>query len=123
MVGWVLTLAVAALAAWASLAGQGWLTRPRPPGLVIRPCGDLDLAGGPRLPVPKADRVDGGLVVVDLSGVEFCDLAGLRRLAHVYGAYTDVGMQVRVVGARPPVRRLARTAALAARRSRGDDPS
>lgn len=81
MVGWVLTLAVAALAAWASLAVYGWLTQPRPPDLVIRPCGDLDLAGGPWLPRPDADRVDDGLVVVDLSGVEFCDLAGLRRLA------------------------------------------
>jgi len=79
---------------------------------------------GPWLPHPVAGHVadDDGVVVVDLSGVEFCDLAGLRRLAHMYGAYTDAGMQVRVVGARAPVRRLARLATLAAKRPRGRRP-
>jgi len=40
----------------------------------------------------------------------------------MYGAYTDAGMQVRVVGARAPVRRLARLATLAAKRPRGRRP-
>ena len=61
------------------------------------------------LQLPCATRFDGvRQVVVDLGGLEFCDLAGLRRLAHLYTDFSSTGVRVDLVAVPDSLRRLAR---------------
>lgn len=82
--------------------------RAQPPDLLLRLAGELDVLSASFLQLPPPRAFDGvRRLVVDLSGVEFCDLAGLRRLAHLDAAYAAGGFDVQLVGARPVLRRAA----------------
>lgn len=82
--------------------------RAQPPDLLLRLAGDLDVLSASFLHLPPPRAFDGvRRLVVDLSGVEFCDLAGLRRLAHLDADYAAGGFDVQLVGARPLLRRAA----------------
>lgn len=96
--------------------------RAQPPDLLLRLAGELDVLSASFLQLPPPRAFDGvRRLVVDLSGVEFCDLAGLRRLAHLDADYAAGGFDVQLVGARPLLRRAALVTGLIPGVCAGDD--
>jgi len=80
---------------------------PEPPVLTVRLTGELDVACDDLVrsaaAVP-ADSID--VVVVDLSGLSFCDLAGVTALQELKSAHRSQGRHVQVVSARPLLKRI-----------------
>jgi len=80
---------------------------PAPPVLTVRLTGELDVGCGDLVrsaaTVP-AEGVDA--VVVDLSGLCFCDLSGVAALHDLRAAHQALGRQVEVVCAQPLLRRI-----------------
>jgi anti-sigma B factor antagonist len=77
--------------------------------LVIEAHGELDLATAPRLAARlDALRSNGrpGRVLVDLSGVEFCDSTGLRALIGAAAELRAAGGRLAVSAPAGPVSRL-----------------
>lgn len=70
----------------------------RPPAIVLRVGGEVDVTTGPRLQVELIRLTAGGSpVILDLSGVSYFDLAGVRALEAA-----AMGNGVSVVLAAPP---------------------
>jgi anti-sigma B factor antagonist len=58
--------------------------------LVVRPCGELDLATAPDLEELVMGRLaDGATVVLDLRGLSFMDSSGVRVLVTAYARAAD----------------------------------
>lgn len=77
--------------------------------------GDLDLAVGPQLDT-VVDQVlaDGRrLLLVDLSGLRFCDSSGLGALLRAHRVVTEAGGSLVVAGAQGAVQRLVVLTSLA----------
>jgi anti-anti-sigma factor len=95
--------------AQASLSFLSW------PGLTIaRLEGDLDIATTPalrerllRVPGPA-----GRLLIIDLSGVSFCDAAGLAMLIGAQRRASGRGITIRFVAPRPQMAKLLRITGL-----------
>ncbi len=78
-----------------------------PPDLLIRLRGELDFACADRLTaVDRSDLYAILRVDVDLSGLVFSDLAGLRALLEFRRRHLDAGRAVTLRGPRPAVRRV-----------------
>ena len=62
--------------------------------------GDLDLWGATKLHRPLMDALDSPVVVVDLTGCEFCDSSGLRTLlqAVTWSEQHEVSLRLAGVG-------------------------
>lgn len=71
---------------------------------VIVVCGEIDIATADELASPLRDAVHS--VIVDLSGVMFCDSSGLAILARAHDKLEDIGHRLVIVGAQPNVRRV-----------------
>jgi anti-sigma B factor antagonist len=73
----------------------------------LRPVGELDVATAPQLSalVNSAFASGARSLELDLSGVTFCDSAGLRVLADAAGQARRAGGTVIVRGSSPMVRR------------------
>lgn len=75
---------------------------------LIRLCGEIDLATAPK----SRERLLGllrpglGLVILDLSGVSFCDASGLGVLVGIHRRATTLGLTLRLTALRPQVARL-----------------
>ena len=83
------------------------LVRHRTGYVLVTVAGEIDLSTAPRLRQQLAGLTGGGcLVVVDLGRVRFIDAAGLGVLARAAGQAAAHGGSLRVVTARPGVRRL-----------------
>ncbi len=83
-------------------------TRLEPDGACLELGGELDLATAGHL-VSACQSIGlppGGLLRLDLAGLEFLDVAGLRALLAVHRATAEQGHRLRVCGPRPLVRRL-----------------
>lgn len=94
-----------------------------PPDLLLRLSGSLDLLSAGLLQLPRPAALDGvRRLVVDLSGLTFCDVAGLRRLAHLDADYAAAGFDVQLRGAQPQLRRAAMLARLAPGLCRSAEP-
>jgi anti-anti-sigma factor len=93
----------------ASLSVLSW------PGLIIaRLEGDLDIASTPALRERLLGVLSPGvrLLVIDLSGVSFCDVAGLAVLIGTQRRARARGVTVRLAAPRPQMARLLRITGL-----------
>jgi anti-sigma B factor antagonist len=82
------------------------LVRQRTGYVLVAVAGEIDLSTAPRLRQQLAGLTGGGRVVVDLCRVRFIDAAGLGVLARAAGQAAAHGGSLRVVTARPGIRRL-----------------
>jgi anti-anti-sigma factor len=79
------------------------------PELRIVVTGDLDLATANELVArarPGVGQPDVAEVVLDLSGVAFCDSAGISALIQIRKLADESGQRLRVSGAQAPVVRV-----------------
>ena len=76
--------------------------------------GEIDIATADRARAYLYNVVDSEPlpVMIDLSGVTFCDAAGLGMLAKVAARARKAGRPVRLVGPRPPLLRIMRITGL-----------
>ena len=76
--------------------------------IIIRLRGEIDIATAPALRERLLDvlRPGMGVVILDLSGVLFCDASGLGVLVGVHHHATAVGVTLRLTALRPRVTRL-----------------
>lgn len=80
-----------------------------PPCLFLDLRGELDLCSVKELPRDAyPSRPDLATVLVDLGGLTFCDLTGLRALLTIRRIQEAQGRSVTFVGASPFLRRLMR---------------
>ncbi len=82
--------------------------------IVIAPNGELDLATAPELAERMAEALEPGLdeVVLQLTDVEFLDLAGIRAIAQCERLAEDQGASFIVTGPQPQAQRLFELCAL-----------
>jgi anti-sigma B factor antagonist len=83
--------------------------------VVVSVHGEIDLYTAPRLRA-ELDRVlagTGGLrLIVDLSGVEFCDSTGVNVLLAGYRRARETGGDLALAGPRPPMRKILQVTGL-----------
>jgi anti-sigma B factor antagonist len=75
---------------------------------LITASGELDYHTGPRLRACLDDvpLASGAALVLDLSGITYCDSTGVSVLAHAYRRTAAAGARLALAGAAPPVFRL-----------------
>ncbi|HWG23680.1 STAS domain-containing protein [Actinospica sp.] len=73
---------------------------------VITTVGELDLASAEALREALLKRVELGVVVLDLRGLDFCDSAGLRTLVEADRAARARGFALRLAALSPSVDRV-----------------
>ncbi|OKK22918.1 hypothetical protein AMK16_01755 [Streptomyces sp. CB00455] len=76
---------------------------------MVRVSGELDIDRAPQLRTTLRGALtdtDGGDIVVDLSGVEFCDSTGLNVLLQARLEAEEKGRAVCLAGPRPQMRQL-----------------
>ncbi len=86
----------------------------RGPVTVVAVGGELDLSSAPELLQALTRLVDAGRrdLVVDLSGVRFCDSSGLSVLVRVKNRLDGLGGDVTLAGAHPIVQRVLEVSGL-----------
>lgn len=79
-----------------------------PDAVTVAVSGELDIETAPEFEAlaKQALSADVRRVVVDMTGLTFADVAGLRALAVLRGVAQDRGVTVATFGATPQVRRL-----------------
>src|SRR6266571_611831 len=87
----------------------------RPPDTVVSVGGELDLTTAPELLQALTRLVDDGYhhLIVDLTGLDFCDSSGLSVLVRVKNRLDEVGGNVTLAGATPVVERVLEVSGLA----------
>jgi anti-anti-sigma factor len=66
--------------------------------LIVRPCGELDLATAPDLEQLVLGRLaDGARVVLDLRGLSFMDSSGVRVLVAAHARASDDGGELTIL--------------------------
>lgn len=78
-------------------------------GVVVEVSGELDLLSALQLDEGLAALIDGQgtlSIVIELSGLEFMDAAGLRTLVHAQHRIRSHGGEIRVAHPRPNVQRV-----------------
>ena len=80
---------------------------------VVTVTGDLDLVTAPQLTDEAMALVDGGAnhVVIDVSGLDFCDSSGLSAFARIANRIQPGG-RLALVGPQPIVRRVLEVSGL-----------
>lgn len=78
----------------------------------ITPPRELDPATAPELEALIRPIDPSTEVVLDFADVDFCDSSGLRVLVEAYQRFNEAGGSIRVVNARPHVRRVFEVTAL-----------
>jgi anti-sigma B factor antagonist len=75
---------------------------------LITASGELDYHTGPRLRacLDDAPLGPGAVLVLDLSGITYCDSTGVSVLAHAYQRTETAGAKVALAGAAPAIFRL-----------------
>jgi anti-anti-sigma factor len=86
----------------------------RPACTIARLEGELDIATVPELREPLFDVLSPGvrLLIIDLSGVSFCDVAGLAVLIGTQHRAAARGIAVRLAAPQPQVAKLLRVTGL-----------
>lgn len=80
--------------------------------MVVCPCGDIDAAGAPTFRQVLAGLEDYDTLVIDFSGVEFMDSAGLGALVGVVRHNAGADRQTVIMRARPGLRSVLHDAGL-----------
>lgn len=83
--------------------------------IVLVVAGEIDLYTAPRLQRELAAAVgdgDPGHVVVDMSGVEFCDSTGMNVLLAAHWRATERGGSLELAAPRPSVRKILQVTGL-----------
>ena len=75
-------------------------------GVVVAPCGDLDIATQPELRAALMEQSASGAVTLDLAGVPFLDTSGLRLILETAEAAKRDGFRFYVLRGSPSVQRL-----------------
>ena len=76
---------------------------------IVTLAGEIDLYTAPRLQSELSATMraaDPALVVVDMSGVEFCDSTGMNVLLAAHRAATERGGSLTLAAPRPSVRKI-----------------
>jgi anti-sigma B factor antagonist len=86
----------------------------RPAFTIVRLAGDLDVATTPALRERLLTAFSPGirLLIIDLSGVSFCDVSALAALIGMQRRARGLGITVRLAAPRPQVARLLRITGL-----------
>ena len=82
---------------------------PGPTGATIAVTGELDMSTADRLVTTVTDALSGdadGRLSVDLSGVGFCDSAGIRALVRLRKVADQAGLSLELLNPTPVVRRV-----------------
>jgi anti-sigma B factor antagonist len=82
---------------------------------IVTVSGEIDLYTAPRLQGELTAVLDGGCpvrVMVDMSGVEFCDSTGMNVLLAAMKRARDHGGALDLVGPRPAVRKILQVTGL-----------
>ena len=93
---------------------------------VMSVAGEIDLYTAPRLHAGLASAlVDGNPVriVVDMSGVEFCDSTGMNVLLAAQRRAREVGGDLELAGPRPAIRKILQVTGLESVFTVLDDPA
>jgi len=80
----------------------------RPRGVVLVVAGDLDMVTAPQLvsaAIATTEQAPRHLVI-DASGVDFCDSSGLAAFVRIGNQLSSAGHRLGIAGARPMVRRI-----------------
>ncbi len=82
--------------------------------LLITVSGDLDLVTAPLLTDEALNRLDTGSrdVLLDISGLEFCDSSGLSAFARISNRLAPDGHRLALAGPLPIVRRVLEVSGL-----------
>jgi len=83
---------------------------------IVTLAGEIDLYTAPRLQselVAAMRSADPALVVVDMSGVEFCDSTGMNVLLAAHRQACERGGDLVLAGPRAPVRKILEVTGLA----------
>jgi anti-sigma B factor antagonist len=83
---------------------------------IVTLTGEIDLYTAPRLQselVAAMRSADPALVVVDMSGVEFCDSTGMNVLLAAHRQACERGGDLALAAPRPPVRKILEVTGLA----------
>ncbi len=77
---------------------------------IVRLCGEIDIATAPGLRERILDLLQPGmwLVILDLSGVSFCDASGLGVLVGSHHHATRLGITLRLTAPQPQISMLLR---------------
>lgn len=83
-------------------------TRQQDNHVVVSPTGEIDLHTAPQLQTELADQMRSGAsqLIVDLSGVEFCDSTGVNVLLSAMRRAHEHGSGLSLVSPQPPVRKV-----------------
>jgi anti-anti-sigma factor len=73
---------------------------------VVRLAGDLDLGSCERMREAVADHLLDGPVILDMSGLGFCDSSGLRALLDIHRRAVDHRASLRLAGVGMEVNRV-----------------
>lgn len=75
---------------------------------VVAATGEIDLHTAPRLQTELAEQVlgEGGQLIVDLSGVEFCDSTGVNVLLAAMRRANEQGGTLTLIHPQPAVRKV-----------------
>jgi anti-sigma B factor antagonist len=93
---------------------KGRSALPQPAHTIVHLCGDLDIATAPALRERLLSVLWSGrrLLILDLSGVSFCDAAGLAVLVGTQRRATLLGITLRLAAPRPLVTKVLRVTGL-----------
>jgi len=82
---------------------------------IVTICGEIDLYTAPRLHSELAGLLDEGMpprVVIDMSGVEFCDSTGMNVLLSCLRRARERGGELEIAAPRPAVRKILQVTGL-----------
>ena len=93
--------------------------------IILALAGEIDLYTAPRLQSELATALAGrdpARIVVDMSGVEFCDSTGMNVLLAAHRHATERGGELWLAAPRPPVRKILQVTGLESVFTVHDDP-
>lgn len=95
------------------------------PQLELQLRGELDVLTAASLDVPPVNAGEVGRLIIDLSDLSFCDVAGVQRLQELADCFAGSGVEVHMLGAGRVIRRMSRITGLldGYLREPGDEPT
>jgi anti-sigma B factor antagonist len=84
--------------------------------VIVTAAGEIDLYTAPKLQADFAEIIDGAApvtrVVIDMSGVEFCDSTGMNALLAVLRQVRERGGELELAAPRPAIKKILQVTGL-----------